>query len=123
MIPLEKVPRSGVLIVTIHFANYKSNYANDARRILGGGRGHKGLAEEVKANELNVDLIPLNYWLGRTIVDKVTRSTGGLYKFGFSNMTSQDFKSIVKIIKEKKNKYSWWENVEILVANRVEGYQ
>lgn len=123
MIPPERIPKSGVLIVTVHFADYKHSYANDARRILGGGRGHKGLVEEAKAREIGVDLIPLNYWLGRTIVDKVTRSTGGLYKFGYSKMTPEGFKLIFAILEEMEKKYDWWETVEVLIANRVEGFQ
>lgn len=123
LIPLDKIPKSGVLIITVHFADYKHNYANDTRRILGGGRRHKGLEEEVRGRGIEVDLVPLNYWLGRTIVDKVTRSTGGLYKFGYSNMTSEGFRSIMSILEEMKKRYHWWEVVEVLIGNRVEGFQ
>lgn len=123
LIPVDKIPKSGVLIVTVQFADYKHNYANDTRRILGGGRRHKGLAEDAKARGIEVDLIPLNYWLGRTIVDKVTRSTGGLYKFGYSNMTPEGFKSLFSILEDMKRRYDWWEAVEVLIGNRVEGFQ
>lgn len=123
LIPLDTISKSGVFIITVHFADYKHNYANDTRRILGGGRGHKGLAEEAKERGIEVDLIPLNYWLGRTIIDKVTRATGGLYKFGYSNMTPERFKMLFSILEDMKKRYCWWETVEILVGNRIEGYQ
>jgi hypothetical protein len=123
LIAVEKIPKSGVLIVTVNFADYKDNYANDTRRILGGGDKQKGLVDEVEEKGIGVDLIPLNYWLGRTIVDKVTRSTGGLYKFGYSNMTPKSFEALYSLLKEKKKKYDWWESVEILIGNRVEGFE
>ena len=122
LIPIERIPKSGVLIITVQFADYKDNYANDTRRILGGGGKYEGLAAEAKDMKIEVDLVPLNYWLGRTIVDKVTRSTGGLYKFGYSNMTPQSFKKLHSMLKEKESKYDWWESVEILIGNRVEGF-
>lgn len=123
MIPLDEIPKSGVLIVTVHFADYKHNYANDTRRILGGGRGHKGLAEMAREKGVKANIMPLNYWLGRTIVDKVTRSTGGLYKFGYSGMTPEDFKLIFSILQDMKKRYDWWEDVEVLIGNRIEGFQ
>lgn len=122
MISIDDIPSSGVLIITVHFSDYKDNYANDTRRILGGGKRHKGLEKEVEKLGLSVDFFALNYWLGRTIVDKVTRSTGGLFKFGFSNMTPEAFRKIYALIEQKKKKRDWWEHVEILIANRVESY-
>lgn len=123
LIPIDKIPSSGVLLVTVHFSDYKSNYANDTRRKLGGGDRNKGLVKEAEELNLSVDLFPLNYWLGRTIIEKVTRSTGGLYKFGFSNMTPDAFKGIYTLLKEKQSKIEWWEYVEISIADRVEGFK
>ena len=120
MIALKNIPKSGVLIVTVGFNDYKESHANDCRRILGGQEGrYEGLAGTARKKGLGVKLVPLNYWLARTVSHKVTRGTSGQYTFGFSNMTPNDFKGLLDILESMK--LDWWDGVpEVLIADWVE---
>ena len=96
MIPLDELPRSGQLIIAVHFKGYRHNYANDTRRTL-----LKFPAREDVKN-IGIEFYPLDYWLKRMIIAGKaesqtehskerelwysTRAGGGLYKFGFANM-------------------------------------
>jgi hypothetical protein len=130
MIPLEKIPRSGQLIIAIHFRDYGDYYANETRQTLLKLPGRR----EIKS--IDVELYPLDYWLKRTIITEEenkknekleknkkwnrTRATGGLYKIGFVNMTPEKFKKLYNLL-ENKIKKTYWEEIELLIANSVEG--
>jgi hypothetical protein len=130
MIPLEKIPRSGQLIIAVHFTGYKDYYANETRKAL------LRLPERKDVKEIGIELYPLEYWLKRTIVTEKaekekrrsreeklwssSRATGGLYKIGFTNMTSEKFKSLYYVLNKMKKTY--WEEYEILIASHVEGF-
>lgn len=130
MIPLEELPRSGQLIIAVHFKGYKDYYANETRKTL------LGLPERRDIKDIGIELYPLDYWLKRTIVTEkaekqnrhsqekklwsITRATGGLYKIGFTNMTAEKFKKLYSVLTKMKKTY--WEEYEILIASRVEGF-
>ena len=114
LITPSNLPRSGVLIVTINFKNYKDSNANDCRRSL------EQFPEIAKKENVEVKLTPLNYWLGRTIVEGVTRATAGSWRFGFSNMNVESFKALQEILMEMQSNHQWWEEPELLVADWVE---
>jgi len=128
MIPLDEIPRSGQLIIAVHFKGYKDYYANETRKTL------MRLPERRDVKEIGIEFYPLDYWLKRTIVTEEieeknrsrkkkawssTRATGGLYKIGFTNMTPDKFKKLHFILKKMKKTY--WEDYEILIASKVEG--
>jgi len=127
MIPLEEIPASGQLIIAVHFRGYEDYFANETRKTL------LKLPEREDIKQLGIDLYPLDYWLKRTIVtesdeeDKVgsdkkwsiKRATGGLYKVGFANMTSEKFKKFCEFLHKIRKTY--WEELEILIASQVEG--
>mgnify|MGYP007042359255 CR=1 FL=1 len=129
LIPLEEVPRSGQLIIAVHFKDYGDYYANETRKTL------LRLPERKDVRRIDINMYPLDYWLKRTIVTEksdeengnskqekrwhITRATGGLYKIGFANMTPDKFKRLCEILQKMKKTY--WEEFEILIANQVEG--
>jgi hypothetical protein len=120
MIAPENIPKSGMLIVTVNFKDYKDSHANDCRRILGGDKTrYEGLAVKAARRGLGVKLTPLSYWLGRTISHAITRGTAGSYRFGYSNMTEKDFKGLLEILDGMK--LDWWEgSPEVLIADWVQ---
>jgi len=128
VIPLEEIPRSGQLIIAVHFKGYGEYYANETRKVL------LHLPERKDIRVIGIEFYPLDYWLKRTIVsgkadkgkiggkDKkwsISRATGGLYKVGFANMTPEKFKRLCEVLKKIKKRY--WEEYEILLASQVEG--
>ena len=130
MIPLEEIPRSGQLIIAVHFKGYEDYYANETRKTL------LQLPERKKVKDIGIEFYPLDYWLKRTIVtEKVedenrssraeklwssTRATGGLYKIGFTNMPPEKFKKLYSVLNDMKKTY--WEEYEILIGSQVEGF-
>ena len=130
MIPLEELPRSGQIIIAVHFKDYKDYYANETRKAL------LGLPERRDVKGIGLEFYPLDYWLKRTIVTEkakeeesqsrrkrrwsIARATGGLYKIGFANMTPEKYKRLHEVLTAMKKTY--WEEYEILIASRVEGY-
>jgi len=129
VIPLDEVPRSGQLIIAVHFKDYADYYANETRKTL------IRLPERKDVKNIDIDIYPLDYWLKRTIVTEkideesenirdekkwsITRATGGLYKIGFANMTPEKFKKLCEVLRKMKKTY--WEEFEILIASEVEG--
>jgi len=130
MILLEEIPRSGQLIIAVHFRGYEDYYANETRKAL------LRLPERRDVRDIDIEFYPLDYWLKRTIVtEKVdkenrhsrkeklwssTRATGGLYKIGFANMTPDKFQRLYFVLNKMKKTY--WEEYEILIASKVEGF-
>lgn len=130
MIPLEDIPKSGQLIIAVHFRGYEDYFANETRLTL------QKLPERKEVKEIGIDFYPLDYWLKRTIVTETndeekksstedkkwssTRATGGLYKVGFADMTPDKFKLLYEYLNKIKKTY--WAEYEILVASRVEGF-
>ena len=130
MIPLQEIPKSGQLIIAVHFRGYEDYFANETRITL------LGLPERKDVKEIGIELYPLDYWLKRTIVSETvekekgesadekrwssTRATGGLYKVGFANMTPEKFQKLYDFLNKMKKTY--WEEYEILIASRVEGF-
>jgi len=130
MIPLQEIPKSGQLIIAVHFKGYEDYFANETRITL------LRLPQRRDVKEIGIELYPLDYWLKRTIVSEKaekekgdsadekrwssTRATGGLYKVGFANMTPDKFKKLFEFLKKIKKTY--WEEYEILIASRVEGF-
>jgi hypothetical protein len=130
MIPLDEIPKSGQLIIAVHFRGYEDYFANETRLTL------QKLPARKEVKEIGIDFYPLDYWLKRTIVTETTdeeknvnaeekkwsstRATGGLYKVGFANMTPEKFKQLYEYLNKIKKTY--WAEYEILVASRVEGF-
>ena len=130
MIPLQEIPKSGQLIIAVHFKGYEDYFANETRITL------LGLPQRKDVKDIGMELYPLDYWLKRTIVSEKaekekgdsadekrwssTRATGGLYKVGFANMTPDKFKKLFEFLNKIKKTY--WEEYEILIASRVEGF-
>ena len=130
MIPLEEIPRSGQLIIAVHFKGYEDYYANETRKTL------LRLPERKDVTDVGIEFYPLDYWLKRTIVtEKVekenkrsrekkswysTRAGGGLYKIGFTNMTPEKFEKLYSVLNKMKKTY--WEEYEILIASQVRGF-
>jgi hypothetical protein len=129
MIPLEEIPKSGQLIIAVHFRGYEEYFANETRLTL------QKLPERKEIKEIGIDFYPLDYWLKRTIVTETadkektvaeekkwssTRATGGLYKVGFANMTPEKFQRLYEYLNKIKKTY--WAEYEILIASRVEGF-
>ena len=130
MIPLQEIPKSGQLIIAVHFKGYEDYFANETRITL------LGLPQRKDVKDIGIELYPLDYWLKRTIVSEKaekekgdsadekrwssTRATGGLYKVGFANMTPDKFKKLFEFLNKIKKTY--WEEYEILIASRVEGF-
>jgi len=130
MIPLQEIPKSGQLIIAVHFRGYEDYFANETRITL------LRLSERKDVKEIGIELYPLDYWLKRTIVSETvekekresadekrwssTRATGGLYKVGFANMTPEKFQKLYDFLNKMKKTY--WEEYEILIASRVEGF-
>lgn len=130
MIPLEEIPRSGQLIIAVHFRGYGHYYANETRKAL------LRLPEREDVRDIGIEFYPLDYWLKRTIVTKKvekenersrerkswysSRAGGGLYKIGFANMTPEKFQKLYLILKKMQKTY--WEEYEILIASQVEGF-
>jgi hypothetical protein len=126
MIPLEKVPKSGQFIIAINFKNYNDYYANETRLTL------KNLPNRKDTKAIGLELYPLDYWLKRTVISKEnmeetddlknvagrTKATGGLYRIGFMNMTSDKFIELSKLLLKMKKTY--WDEIEILIADQVE---
>jgi hypothetical protein len=127
MIPLENVPKSGVMIVTVNFKDYKDSHANDCRRILGGDKKRPerwpGLVATAAQRGLTVKITPLNYALSRTISNGIKRGTGGVYFFGYSGMTPDDLRGINQILAEMAERnQGWWEQApDLKIADWVEG--
>ena len=129
MIPIDQIPRSGQLIIAVHFKGYKQYYANETRKAL------LHLPERRDVKNIGIEFYPLNYWLKRTIVTEEvdeeskdpqkkrrwssTRATGGLYKIGFANMTADKFRKLYSILEKMKKTY--WEEYDILIGSKVEG--
>lgn len=120
MIEINEIPRSGVIIISVYFSSYKDSYANDTRRYFEGSEKIQSFIDRLHKKGFSAEMIPFGYWLGRTVIEKVTRATGGLYKYGYSQMTADDFLILKETLEEKKNKTEGWDEVEILIANRVE---
>jgi len=128
MIPLEKVPKSGQLIVAINFKGYNDYFANETRLTL------LNLPNRKDVQKMGIELYPLDYWLKRTVIsdmhsEKVdgdvkkppnTRATGGLYRIGFINMSPENYMNLFNLL-TKKMKKTYWEEVEVLLADQVEG--
>lgn len=129
MIALEEIPRSGQIIIAVHFKDYKDYYANETRKTL------LGLPKRREVQNIGIEFYPLDYWLKRTIItqkedttkDKastkrwsINRATGGLYKIGFANMTPEKFKKFHEVLLKIKKTY--WEDYEILIAGKVVGF-
>jgi hypothetical protein len=131
MIPLQEIPKSGQLIIAVHFKGYEDYFANETRIAL------LRLHERGDVKEIGIELYPLDYWLKRTIVSETaekekgedsadekrwssTRATGGLYKIGFADMTPEKFKKLYDFLNKIKKTY--WEEYEILIASKVEGF-
>jgi len=130
MIPLQEIPKSGQLIIAVHFRGYEDYFANETRITL------LRLSERKGVKEIGIELYPLDYWLKRTIVSETvekekgesadekrwssTRATGGLYKVGFANMTPEKFQKLYEFLNKMKKTY--WEEYEVLIASRVEGF-
>jgi hypothetical protein len=130
MITLQEIPKSGQLIIAVHFKGYENYFANETRITL------LRLPERKDVKDIGLDLYPLDYWLKRTIVSETaekektasadekrwssTRATGGLYKVGFANMTPEKFQKLFKFLNKIKKTY--WDEYEILIASRVEGF-
>jgi len=130
MIQLDELPKSGQLIIAVHFKGYKQYYANETRKAL------LKLQNRKDVENIGIELFPLDYWLKRTIITEkldeennkpknkkrwsINRATGGLYKIGFTNMTPEKFKKLYEVL--TKMKKSYWEDYEILIASRVEGF-
>ena len=115
LISLESLPKSGVLIVTVNIRDYKDSYQNDCRRTL------EQLPKKMEGKNVPVKLTPLNYWLGRTIVQGVTRATAGCWRFGFSDMTAEGFKALQETLAEMQQGLRWWQKPDVMIADWVEG--
>jgi hypothetical protein len=118
MIPLEDVPQSGILIITVYFKGYKDNYANDARRML-----RDGVPKLNEKLNLGITLTPLMFSLVRTIAEGVSRATGAQFQFGYSGMTPDKFKRIYFELKKLGDKCEWKDEIEIMVASHVGGIE
>lgn len=130
MIPLDEIPRSGQLIIAVHFTGYEDYYANETRKAL------LRLPERKDVKDIGVEFYPLDYWLKRSIVTERVeeekapsrekrlwsskRATGGLYKIGFTNMSPDKFKKLSAVLRKMKKTY--WGEYEILIASQVEGF-
>lgn len=129
MIPLEKIPKSGQLIIAINFKGYNDYFANETRLTL------KNLPNRKDVKEIGIELYPLDYWLKRTVISDIhnenidgdikkqrnTRATGGLYRIGFINMNPEKYVNLYNLLTKSKFKKTYWEEVEILLADQVEG--
>jgi len=123
MIPLENIPESGILLVTIHFKGYKDNFANDARIAL-----KDGVPKLVKKLNIDIDLTPLIFSLIKTVADDVgkatrSRATGAQYQFGYYGMNSEKFKKIYYELKKLCDGRDWKDEIEIMVAGNVGGLE
>lgn len=130
LIPLDQIPRSGQLIVAVHFNDYKQYYANETRKAL------LNLPKRRDVKKIDIEFYPLDYWLKRAIVSEssddeieskvkqkrwsITRATGGLYKIGYTNMTPDKFKQLYSVLEKMKKTY--WDEFEILIGSKIEGY-
>lgn len=127
LIPLSDVPRSGQIIIAVHFDGYKGYYANETRLAL------LNLPNRKDVKNIGIEFYPLDYWLRRSIVtehrkteeelkkDKkwsIKRATGGLYKLGFTNMTPEKYVKLYQVLQKMKKKY--WSEYEILIGEKVE---
>jgi hypothetical protein len=128
MITFDRLPKTGQLIIAINFKGYDDYYANETRKVL------KDLPNRRDIKKIDLELYPLDYWLKRTVISKIedekaedfkkrrpTKATGGLYKIGFMNMTPDKYKSLYRILLDMKKTY--WDEIELLVADKMEEIQ
>lgn len=129
MIPIENIPESGVLIVTIHFKGYKDYFPNEIRKTL-----KAGVPSLVK-NLVNVPLTPLVFSLIKTIIDepkadkpdklktRAGRATGAQYQFGYYDMSPDKFKKIYPELKKIGDGREWKDTIEIIVGSNIGGLE
>lgn len=123
MIPIENIPRSGVLVISVYFKGYKDYYQNESR---------KELKEQVPIidiqKNLEINLKPFQFSLLRRVDEegdsktRKGRSIGVIYSFSYSNMIPEKYKTLHKelenLLAKKKSK---WSHFDIMVASRVGG--
>jgi hypothetical protein len=114
MIHIDEIPSTGILIISVYFDGYKPTYQNDSRRKL-----EKVVNQIIQDQALNISITPFSFSLIRTIADGITRATGAQCSYGYSNMKGTDLKIIYKKLKEKG--FSWWEDVQMMIATDIEG--
>lgn len=128
MIPLENVPRTGILIISVYWNGYKGYYQNDTRRIL-----LERVPSIDEENNLDLNLQPLQFSLIKTITigglkkdgkkKTISRANGAEYHYSFKNMTAEKCKFLYKELKKLERNFAWWHHIDFMFASSVEGLE
>ncbi len=111
----EELPRSGILIVSVNFSDFKSTNTNDARRRL-----MEELPEQTAKAGSRARLTPLRFGILRSITDDgVTRGSGVAWQFGYTGLDGQTFTAIVNHLTAMKARFKWWSSVDVIVGRMV----
>jgi hypothetical protein len=115
MIRIDKIPKNGIIILTIYFNGYKDSFQNDARRYL-----LETLSKKHSSVEIN--LTPLEFSIVRMITGGVSRAVGVTYQYTYNDMTPEKFINFYKLLGKESNK-SWWDRHSILIADYIGGLE
>jgi len=113
MMLVEEVPNSGMLILVIRFNGYKDSYQNDSRRKL------DGLPNSIDTEELEVRIKPVSFGLIKTVLDGVSRATGAMQTYTFSELTPEKYVKLHKAIEQFCTSLDWWGSWELMIAQGV----
>lgn len=115
MMKLEDIPQAGIMILSVYFEGYGGSYANDSRRKL-----KERIPVLGKREDIDIEIIPIQFSLIKTVADGVSRAIGAQYQYGFSKMTPEKFRKLSEEI--GKLKFKWWEDHEIIIGDSIEGF-
>lgn len=131
MIPLENIPESGILVVTVQFKGYKDYFQNETRKTLKEAVPKLG-------KKFDLEITPLVFSLIKTIIDepkldeagkpagfkqRAGRATGAQYQFGYYDMSPDKFKKIYYELKKLCDGREWKDSIEIMVASNIGGLE
>ena len=113
MMLIDEVPDSGMILLVIRFSGYKDSYQNDSRRKL------DSLPKSIKSDDLGIWIQPVSFSLIKTVLDGVSRATGAMQTYSFSELNPEKFVKLYKAIEQFCASPEWWGTWEIMIAQGV----
>lgn len=118
MIRVDKMSKSGYLIVAIYFEGYSDSYQNDTRRFL-----RDRVSKEV-TKKMGIEIEPTQFSLIKQIGEYSSRALGDQYSYRYKDLEPEKIKLLIKTIREfmgeQIKKFKMWKSYDLLFANWIE---
>jgi len=114
MMQSDEIPRNGILVISVHFSDYKRTHTNDARRTL-----MDTIPAIMPSSGSGAKIHPLRFSVLRAITDGVTRGSGVVWQFGYSGLDKESFPILVDELKKLKERFAWWASLDVICGKVV----